>query len=325
MEGSAPRVYIAKVTSAITAFDDTTQEIAGVGKAQLKKVAGIAGVDKEITDHAGEIDVNSLERYIHPQDAWIKIVRECASGKWFVVPVQRKPRIRGTISGGNAFTAETANDPHTLTSIEGIDELWSASPTIQIYNPEKIKMWTGATARCEWNATTERYEVYAVTSDKVVHGIQRLAATCEFEKLDGADGWHSWDAGSTYSWVTTVYQSPSGCELLYDTDCSTGVSIIDISNFVTDVIWSDNCLKKFRCGGTYGETIICGEYCTPTTDPCAGEVTAYRAQFVSSTPTWVFYSPDTTCSTCMNGPAPLIPPSAQDAIDGIIVLVPCLP
>lgn len=249
---------------------------------------------------------------------------------WVNVRKRNKTRIRGTIFTGNEFSQATAEDPHTIQDVEGIDEVWEGESEMEVYNPEKIKLWKetaadeeegieavpACTVRCEWNATHNRYEVYAATSDHVVHGIQRLTETCVFEKLDGAEGWHNWDAGAAYSFVTGFHTE--GCMLQYQTDCSENQDMLDLSQFVRDVWWSGNCLKKYRCGGSPGgEVIICGEGCEDP-PPCSpGEYTTYEAVIVDGVLGWQLLA--TSCDTCVDPGPPSLPPT----FEGETVDVPC--
>jgi hypothetical protein len=307
------RIHVAKITEEITARDGNT---VGQGKAELRQLYGEVGDADTLEEYPSVdpviLDVFSMKTGTQSVGNFVYLVREYATGKWFAIPINdRKTRIRGTVSGGSLFTEATAADPHTLGSIEGIDEIWTGDATIEFDNPEGIKLWSGCTARCEWNATTERYEVYTATANKVVHGIQRLPDECKFEKLDGAAGWNNWDAGTTYSWVTTVYQE--GCTLKYDTDCSEDQTIIELSQFVTGIFMSGDCLKYWVCGGSLAgiATGLCFGECEDP-PPCDGQYVIYECQLNSGVYSWEPISGPGCTSPCVDGPTITEPANAAN-------------
>jgi hypothetical protein len=99
-------------------------------------------------------------------------------------------RISGTISGGSTFEEATSLSPHTFGSIGGIDSEWSGASTVTVHNPLGLKLWNGCHAFAHFNVSADRWEVYAATGDKIVHGVQR--DDLELQQLDGDSGWTTW-------------------------------------------------------------------------------------------------------------------------------------
>jgi hypothetical protein len=313
-----PIVWVALTTSEITARIGTT---AGYGTAKVQRLND----DDDFEPHTSvldDIDIKSSLGVSIPSGKYIVVGKSYADGKWFVIEGGKRPRIRGIISGGNLFTQATHGDPHTLESIEGIDELWDGDSEIEIYNPEGIKMWNGATARCEWNATQERYEVYAVTSDHVVHGIKRNLQTCLFNKLDGANGWNPWDENANMPWIKDVYQV--GCEVVYETTCGDTVPFLNLSSYVTNVAIVGDCVRVFRCGGSLaGTQLFCFTKCEEDPPPtCTPATFQYRAGInpANGQIIWQDSSSLNCASPCANPPPPSTPPTAL----GQTVDVPCV-
>lgn len=184
-----------------------------------------------------------------------QVIWKEASSDWTIIrfgTAWRPHAIRATLVDGKAFEEETATDPHTAGSIIGIDDQWFGEEEIEVYNPLEIKLWEGCQVVAHWNATEEQWEVMAATSNKVVHGIRRK--DCEFNKLDGAQGWHEWDEGSEAEWVISVdYDS---CSLTYSTDCQANIPITDL-DFVKSItydsgtceLYYDTCSQQNQTAG----------------------------------------------------------------------------
>lgn len=115
----APRVFLAVVTTTITAASGTT---AGKGKATLKHIPGVAGTATSISNYptstAAEIDVYNTTSQSFAVDAnnVITVVRENGSGKWMV---QNSP---AQIYFGKSSSIITSGSSGTVT-------IWSMSGT----------------------------------------------------------------------------------------------------------------------------------------------------------------------------------------------------
>jgi hypothetical protein len=269
----APRLHIAYSTSAITPRSGST---AGTGKATLKYIPGESGTATAIEDFAdgAEVDVYNIKPQPIDEDKLIYIAREFGSGKWVVLD-EECPRIRATLTSGNSFQDDTASDPHTAGSIVGINKEYSGDSTVDVYNPLGIKLWSGATIHAEYNVTEERWEVYAATSDKVVHGIQRNDGDCEFQKLDGANGWNAWDDGEDVPWVSEIRVECNSIK--YDTLCTTNISAGDI-DAITKIEFNDDTCELYyykKSSDQYG-------YCFETIAGTAGNFDFVTAVYAST-------------------------------------------
>jgi hypothetical protein len=251
----------------------------------------------------------------------------------------RPNAIRASLVDGNDFEQETASDPHTAGTIVGIDDVWFGENEIDVYNPLKIKLWEGCDVVAHWNATAEQWEVIAATSDKVMHGTRRK--DCEFNKLDGAEGWHEWDEGSEAEWVTSVYEED--CELKYDTDCSPGQGIVSL-DFVKDVVVSasscvitvfkhceneviDYELNFVQSVSISGSALIystcSGDVLIASLGPCdppapCGSIT-YEAQDNEGLLEWVIVAGECE-SPCVDPD----PPTEEPTIEGQQITLPCV-
>jgi hypothetical protein len=293
----APRLHIAYTTSDVSERNDDT---AGTGTATLKYIPGEPGVDDSYEDFSEgvEVPVYNYTQTKIAQDSWVMIAREYASGKWHVIPQETK-RVRGVLGNGNGFTQETAADPHEAGSLVGINYVHddSAEPTIQVYNPLGIKLWSGATVHAEWNVEEDRWEVYAATSDKVVHGVQRDTGECEFQKLDGANGWNAWDANADLPWITNVRYED--CALYYDTLCDADNLIGNIDAITNIEFNEDTCeLYFYKCNNEIAGTAGQFDYVTSVyvsggglyyNKKCGGENLVIELTSCESTP---------ACGTC---------------------------
>lgn len=208
----------------------------------------------------------------------------------------RPGNIQATLTTGNTFEEETATDPHTAGTITGIDTLWQGASTVDVYNPLEIKLWSGCKVFAHYNCTEERWEVYAATSNKVVHGIKRIEDECKFEKLDGAAGWNDWDEGATYQFVTDVTYSEGSCSL-HVTGCDGNTTDYSL-NFVTSVEATATVLYYTKCDGF--------NYLIANIGPCVEDpvcgTTTWTVQDVAGTLTWVLTSDDCTGTCVDQGP-----------------------
>lgn len=247
-----PCVELGYVTTEITARDGDK-----VGAGKILLIERDTNTDDLIPMYVPvERDVYNMSERVIKEDEYVYVLEDYHTGDYYAVPLDNDKRMRCDLADGNQFEEETAGDPHTSTSEQGINFEYTGASGEEIYNPLKIKLWQGCTVHCEWNSQLERWEVYAAESDKVVHGIQRSTANCRFEKLDGAVGWGEWDANSDLPWVTNVRYVD--CSLYYDTLCDAD-NLIGNIDAVTNIEFNeDTCeLYFYKCGneiaGTAGQ------------------------------------------------------------------------
>lgn len=252
-------VYIVKVTTEVSARSGTTPG-SGVGDVH----SSLSG--SFVTDTPTGLDLYNSYESVAAVDEYVVAVRNGVDDKFYVIPPPGEgggppttaKRIRGTIKQyplgpGADFTDATAGDPHTLENIEGIDAVWSGASELDIYNPELFKLWNQDTqdglvcsVRCEYNETTDQWEVYSARADRILHGARR--ADCKFQELDGRSGWDDWIFGKEVVWVEDVYQL--GC-YLYVKKCGTDAEQFAEINFVDRVFWdASSCGIKYElCDG----------------------------------------------------------------------------
>lgn len=164
---------------------------------------------------------------------------------YYVIEIKADDRphfITGSMaSGGSTFAGATA-ETFTLGSIVGIDRAWTGATTVEVTNPQLVKVWmNGGTAgncviKCQWNQATEAYEVLTATQKYVVHGV-RIGDGCSLQLLN-ATGTQNWSTASDFAipsatvvsadWVTSIYIGDS--KLKFDKRCTTNQVIVDITS-----------------------------------------------------------------------------------------------
>jgi hypothetical protein len=328
----APRIHLARITETVTARDGN--EI-GIGKAELRQVFGVAGEDTTMQEfpvvEPAEVFVHTLATSEQAVNTYSYLIREYATGKWFAIPAEgRKPDLTGIVTAGaGAFREPTGAGPFTISDVTGIDAIWTGDSTIEnVTNPLDKKLWIGTdsyqTKDCRvwmrWNVTSEQYEIYSATENRVVHSVNR--EDCEFIENDGEQGEHTWERGHEANWVQSIEQV--GCDLQYTDACDNEFPILDLSQFVTGIFMSGDCLKYWKCGGILDgiATGLCfGECDDPP--PCDGQYVIYECQLNSGVYSWEPISGPGCTSPCTDGP--IITEPANAANLGRQIRVDCVP
>ncbi len=232
---SAPRIHIGLTTETITGRSGSD---AGTGKATLLYVPGEAGIEFTIEDFppsgAVEINVYNVDTATVASGAYVPLIREYGSGKWFVVPsAVNNPQVyvarattaitaragstrgSGTVSvlaGSlgvatpaisltvyNAYDVAIADNDYLLVCRDDIDNLWWAVPK-----------GGGSTT-----STSKRIRgtVKNLGSGSPTFTGSTGAGPFTIENIEGIDA--AWAGAST---ITAT--NPEGCKLWTDTTCN---------------------------------------------------------------------------------------------------------